>query len=200
MFFTLDGVDGAGKSTQIKLFADWLREQGCDVVQCRDPGSTQLGEKLRGLLLDHHDVPFGMRSEMLIYMAARAQLVEEVIKPALAAGKAVISDRFLLANVVYQGYAGGLSVEELWQVGRVATAGVEPAKTFVLDIDPAVAAARQGRAPDRMEQRGLSFLTRVREGFLAESKRRPEQIIVIDAARSVDAVQAEIRSEALKSL
>src|SRR4051812_38876751 len=140
MFFSFDGIDGAGKSTQISLLADWLRTKGKEVVTCRDPGSTELGEKLRGLLLDHHDTPIHRRSEMLMYMAARAQLVEEVIRPALAAGKSVISDRYLLANVVYQAHAGGLSPEEVWQVGLVTVAGVMPTLTFILDL-PATAAA-----------------------------------------------------------
>ena len=107
MFFSFDGVDGAGKSTQIRLLADWLRARGREVITCRDPGTTSLGEKLRGLLLEHHDTPIHRRAEMLLYMAARAQLVEEVIRPALQAGRDVLSDRFLLANVVYQAHAGG---------------------------------------------------------------------------------------------
>src|SRR5687768_12168510 len=109
MFFSFDGVDGVGKSTQIRLLVDALSERGHEVVTCRDPGGTPLGEKLRGLLLDHHDTPIHRRSEMLLYMASRAALVEDVIRPALAAGKIVVSDRYLLANVVYQGYAGGLA-------------------------------------------------------------------------------------------
>src|SRR5688572_15800240 len=106
MFFSFDGVDGVGKSTQIQLFCQWLRESGRDVVICRDPGSTPLGEQIRSILLDSHDLAIDRRAEMLLYMAARAQLVEQVIRPALAAGQTVISDRFLIANIVYQGHAG----------------------------------------------------------------------------------------------
>src|SRR5687767_13931168 len=109
MFFSFDGVDGAGKSTQINLFCEGLRQQGREVVACRDPGGTALGERLRAILLDHHAVPIHRRSEMLLYMASRAQLVEEVIRPALEAGKVVVSDRYLLANVVYQGHVGGMA-------------------------------------------------------------------------------------------
>ena len=128
MFFTFDGVDGVGKSTQIRLLADWLREQGREVVTCRDPGGTALGETAAGLLLDHHDVPIHRRSEMLLYMASRAQLVEEVIRPALAAGKVVVSDRYLLANVVYQAHAGGPRCldDDVWRVGEVTVGGVMP--------------------------------------------------------------------------
>ncbi|MFN0018476.1 MAG: dTMP kinase [Pirellulaceae bacterium] len=192
MFYSFDGIDGAGKSTQIGLLADWLRAKGKEVVTCRDPGSTPLGEKLRSLLLDHHDTPIHRRSEMLMYMAARAQLVEEVIRPALAAGKSVISDRYLLANVVYQGHAGGLSPAEVWQVGQVTVAGIMPTLTFLLDIPAATAAARFSRALDRMESQGLEYMERVRQGFLLEAAKRPEEIVVIDATAAADVVHNNI--------
>jgi dTMP kinase len=127
-------------------------------------------------------------------MAARAQLVEEVIRPALDAGKFVVSDRFLLANVVYQGYAGGLDIDEVRTVGRVATSGLDPGLTVVLDMPPEAATARMRRQHDRMEQQGDDFRRRVRDGFLAEAARRPDAIIVIDAARTIDEVQADIRA------
>lgn len=201
MFFTLDGIDGVGKSTQMKLLADWLRgAQRRDVVTCRDPGSTQLGEAVRGILLGHHDTPVGMRSEMLLYMAARAQLVEEVIRPALAAGKVVVSDRYLLANVVYQGYGGGLNVEELWTVGRIATGGLAPTRTLLLDLEPKLAMQRLTGTPDRMEKRGIEFLTRVRDGFLAAAKRHPQEIVVIDASQSIDAIQSALRARVAEVL
>src|SRR6188472_337076 len=119
MFFSFDGIDGTGKSTQVRLLDEALRGRGYDVVLCRDPGSTVLGERIREVLLTNDPAtPIGRRSEMFLYMAARAQLVEEVILPALDSGKIVIADRFLLANVVYQGHAGGLSPAEIWEVGR----------------------------------------------------------------------------------
>jgi dTMP kinase len=130
---------------------------------------------------------------MLLYMAARAQLVEEVIRPALASGKTVVSDRYLLANVVYQGYAGGLDVGHLWEVGRIATGGLLPELTLVLDVSAETAASRLQRQRDRMEQQGDEFHARVREGFLAEAAKQPERIAVIDANRSVDEVQADVR-------
>jgi len=113
MFFTFDGLDGAGKSTQTERFCQWLAEQGHQVLTCRDPGSTGLGEAVREILLAGRIESIGPRSETLLYMAARAQLVDEVIRPALAAGKTVVSDRYLLANVVYQGHGRGLDVEQL---------------------------------------------------------------------------------------
>ena len=199
MFFSIDGGDGIGKSTQIELFCQWLRQQGREVVACRDPGSTPLGEAVRELLLNRHDLAIHRRSEMLLYMAARAQMVEEIIRPALEQGKTVVSDRYLLANVVYQGYGGGLDVETLWEVGRVATGGLMPDLTIVLDMPAEAAAARINRRLDRMEQQGAAFHARVREGFLTEAARRPG-IVVINAAASIDEVQNAIHQAAAKYL
>jgi dTMP kinase len=200
MFFSIDGGDGTGKSTQVELFCGWLRELGREVVACRDPGSTRLGEAVRDLLLDRHDLEIHRRSEMLLYMAARTQMTEELIRPALEQGKVVVADRYLLANVVYQGYGGGLDVDVLWEVGRVATGGLIPELTVVLDM-PAEAAARRitGRL-DRMEQQGPTFHARVREGFLTEAARRPDEIVVINAAGPVDQIQTEIRTAAKRFL
>ena len=193
MFFSFDGIDGVGKTTQMDLFCAWLRGRGHDVVFCRDPGSTPLGEKVREIVLHSTgDVPIGRRSEMLLYMTARAQLVEEVIQPSLAAGKTIVSDRFLLANVVYQGHAGGLDIDSIWTVGRIATAGVEPDLTFLLDMPADDASRRLDRPLDRIEQRGDEFRARLRAGFLAEAAARPDRIAVINAARSIEIIHAEI--------
>jgi dTMP kinase len=196
MFFSFDGIDGVGKSTQMDRFIALLREQGHDVVTCRDPGSTKLGEIIRGIVLSDLETPIDCRSEMLLYMAARAQLVQEVIKPALAEGKTIVSDRFLLANVVYQGHAGGLDVDELWQVGQVATEGVAPDLTFLLDMSIEAANARLGEERDRMESRGDEYRERLRKGFLAEADRLQGKIVVIDASPGVDTVAAAIRAAA----
>ncbi|MGA2256506.1 MAG: dTMP kinase [Thermoguttaceae bacterium] len=200
MFFSIDGGDGTGKTTQIDLFCQWLRQQGHEVVTCRDPGSTPLGEVIRDVLLHRHDLNIDRRSEMLLYMAARAQLVTELIRPALQAGKIVVADRYLLANVVYQGYGGGLDVQTLWEVGRVATGGLLPSLTFVLDLPAEVAATRIHRNPDRMEMQGLEFHTRVREGFLTEASRQPDQILVVDASRPINIVQEDLRVAAQRVL
>jgi dTMP kinase len=166
LFIALEGPDGGGKTTQAGRLAGWLRGQGFDVVACRDPGSTALGDRLRRLVLDRDAVPMVMEAEMLVYMAARAQLVAEVIQPSLAAGRVVVSDRFLLSNIVYQGVAGGLSVDDLWQVGRIATAGVLPDLTLVLDVAPETARRRKGPASDRIEERPDAYRRLVRDGFL----------------------------------
>lgn len=193
MFFSFDGIDGVGKSTQMRMFCAALRASGHDVVDCRDPGSTALGDAIREILL-HSDqkLSISQRSEMLLYMAARSQLVEEVIRPALAAGKIVVSDRYLLANVVYQGYAGGLDVESVRAVGAIATNGVYPDCVFVLDMPPEDADGRLQRARDRMESRGDEYRRRLRDGFLTEAARSNGQIHVLDAARAIEVVHADI--------
>jgi dTMP kinase len=192
MFFSFDGIDGVGKSTQVRLLADALRERSCDVVVCRDPGSTPLGERIREVLLTSDAAtPISRRSEMLLYMAARAQLVEELIRPALEAGRVVIADRYLLANVVYQGHAGGLDAEEIWQVGHIATQGLLPDSIFLLDMPAEAASQRMDRPLDRMENQGEAYRQRLRDGFLQEAARL-KMVHVVDANRPVPAVQAEI--------
>lgn len=194
MFFSFDGIDGVGKTTQMELFCNWLRREGHCVLECRDPGSTPLGEKLREILLHSDgDTPIGRRAEMLLYMASRAQLVDEVIRPALAAGKIVVSDRYVLANVVYQGHAGGLDLEAIRSVGSVAVNGVWPDAVFLLDMDPVAADARMQRSLDRMERQGNAFRERLRNGFLFEAGHNQTGIHVIDAARDADTIQSEIR-------
>jgi dTMP kinase len=194
MFFSIDGGDGTGKTTQVELLSEWLRAGGREVVTCRDPGSTRLGEAVRRLLLKRRDLAIGRRSEMFLYMAARAQMVDEIIRPALERGKTVVSDRYLLANVVYQGHAGGLDVATLWEMGRVATGGLMPHLCLVLDMPAQEAAARLRRQLDRMERQGDAFHARVRQGFLDEAACRPDQIVVVQAAQPIDGVQADIRT------
>ena len=195
LFFTFDGIDGTGKSTQLQRFGDWLAELGHDVVACRDPGSTRLGEALREIVL-RGEMPIDARSETLIYMAARAQLVEEIIRPAMLAGKTVVSDRFLLANVVYQAYGLSLDPDDVWSLGEFATGGLHPTKTFLLDMDVETAGQRIDANADRLEQRDVEYHIRVREGFLTEAARNPQQICVIDANQSIDDVHQAIRAAA----
>ncbi len=175
-----------------------MRAQGRTVTQCRDPGSTPLGERIRDLLLTHDDsVSIHRRSEMLLYMAARAQLVEEIIRPALDRGEVVISDRYLLANIVYQGHAGQLPLEQVRTVGQVTIDGVAPDAVFVLDMSVGAADARMARELDRMEEQGAEFRRRLREGYLAEAAVDPA-IHVIDASRSIDEVHESIADIAAK--
>jgi dTMP kinase len=192
LFLSLDGLDGSGKSTQCRLLADWLRAFGRPVVTCVDPGGTDLGNQLRRILLTYRG-QMSVASEALLFMASRAQLVEEVIHPALEDEKIVISDRFVLANVVYQGYAGGLNMELLWQASLLSNGGIEPDLTIVLDVPLDVALTRRKDQADRMESRGAEYFDKVRSGFLLEAQLHPDRIALIDASGPAEAVQDEIR-------
>ncbi len=191
MFFSFDGIDGTGKTTQLSRLAAYLREQGRTVVTCRDPGGTELGERLREILLHKSEIPLGRRAEMFLYMASRSQLVDEIIRPARQRGEVVLVDRFLLANVAYQGHAGGLNAAELWQVGQVAVADQQPDLVFVLDLEVAAALRRINRPPDRMEAQGQAFMERVRQGYLDEAARRSE-IVVLDARPDPDTIHQRV--------
>lgn len=190
----LEGMDGSGKSSQATALATWLQQQGRRVVHCHDPGSTPTGEAIREILLHRHDLHLAGEAEMLLYMAARAQLVREVIEPALAEGAWVISDRFLMSNIVYQGHAGGLDAEVIRRVGQVATGGREPDLTLVLDIDLATAASRLDRPLDKLEQRGDAYRQRVREGYRLEAER--STAVLINAGLDQQTVTASLLAAA----
>jgi len=193
-FIALDGIDGAGKSVQVARLAEWLRGRGRGVTTCRDPGSTPVGDAVRAILLERRDLHLAPTAEMFLYMAARAQLVADVVAPALARGDWVVSDRYLLANIVYQGHAGGLDPEEIRRVGAVATGGLLPDLVLVLDVDLETAARRLDRPLDKLESRGDGFRGRLRAGYLAEAAREPERIVVVDATATVDEVTDRIRT------
>jgi dTMP kinase len=207
-FLVLDGPDGGGKTTQAAGLADWLTAEGREVVRCRDPGGTALGDRLRAILLDRGAIHPTTRAEMLLFMASRAQLVEEVVRPALEAGKVVVSDRYLLANLVYQGHAGGLGFEEVGRVGLLATAGLLPDLTLLLDLPVSLARERVKGPRDRMEDRPSSYHERVREGFLKLAEAAgpggcphyPAPIVVIDATAEAASVSERIRSEVARVL
>jgi dTMP kinase len=200
LFVALEGPDGSGKTTQAAKLATWLASTGREVVSAREPGGTALGERLRSILLDRSDVAIGMRAEMLLFMSSRAQLVEEVIRPALNRGAVVVVDRFLLSTVVYQGYAGGLDVDQLWRVGLTATAGLLPDLTVLIDVTPEIALSRIGPGRDRIEDRGEGSRNRVREGFLIASKTYPAPIVVVDGSGEVDSVSTRLQSEVMRAL
>jgi len=199
-FIVFDGPDGGGKTTQAARLVEALRNEGREVVACRDPGGTGLGDRLRSILLDRGTLEPTMRAEMLLFMASRAQLVAEVVQPALERGAVVVSDRFLLANVVYQGYAGGLPVEELWTVGRIATGDLWPDLTLLLDLPVEVARDRVGGSRDRMEDRPESYRRAVREGFLEAARSFPAPLVVVDAGGDPDEVANRIQAEVSRAL
>jgi dTMP kinase len=192
-FLTLEGMDGSGKSSQLERLAEWLRRLGLEVVVCRDPGSTAAGDAVRGILLHRQEIRLDPTTEMLLYMAARAQLVTEVIRPALARGAWVVSDRFLLSNVVYQGHAGGLGADTVWRVGQTATGGLQPDLVLWLDIDLATATARMQRDLDRLESRGDAFRERLRAGYAAEAAADPARVCRVDATAAPEEVAEELQ-------
>jgi dTMP kinase len=192
-FIVLDGLDGTGKSTQCRLLLEWLHSRNIMAVHTTDPGGTPLGAQLRSILLNLKQDDISLKAEAMMFMASRAELVEKILRPSLQNGVVVISDRFLLANVVYQGHAGGLDPAELWRIGRFTTGGIEPDMTFVLDLPIEQAVTRRGRSADRMEARDQAFQERVRKGFLHEASERPDSIQVIDASQPVQEIQQALR-------
>lgn len=193
-FIVLEGIDGSGKSSQVAPLVEWLRGRGHPVVACRDPGATPAGDAIRQILLHRQEIPLAPTTEMFLYMAARAQLVAEVIVPSLAQGSWVVSDRYLPANIVYQGHAGALEPEMIRSVGDVATGGVSPDLVLLLDLDPATAALRLDRPLDRLESRGDDFRRKLRAGYLREAAAAPSIFEVIDAAADMATVGTRIRA------
>jgi dTMP kinase len=200
VFISFDGLDGTGKTTQCRLLVEWLAARKIPVTACTDPGGTALGLELRHLLLHRREHRMTVTTEALLFMASRAQLVEEVIRPALNRGEVVVSDRFTLANVVYQGHAGGLAPEDLWAIGRIASGGLEPGLTLVFDLPVEAALARRNRDADRMEDRDADYQRRVRTGFAYEVGLHPEKYRRIDAAPEADVVQRAVRREVSRLL
>jgi dTMP kinase len=190
-FLVLDGPDGCGKSTQTRMLSQWIAEQGVDVVSYRDPGTTLVGEKIRDILLDTAHAGMGDNVEVLLYMAARAQLYKEHIGPDLAAGKCVLMDRWLSSTCAYQGWAGGFGIEKVIKIATDSLERVWPDVTVILDVDLATAAKRMQRDLDRMEQKGDAYHAKVREGFLKLPEIEPT-VKVVDATRSVDQVRTDV--------
>jgi dTMP kinase len=197
MFVTFEGVDGSGKSTQAALAGASLAKGGREVVATREPGGTALGEHVRELLLDGPEMtPW---AEASLFAAARAELAERVIRPALARGAIVISDRYLDSSLAYQGVARGLGIERVVEL-NAAVADLLPDRTFVLLVDEATAAARLGRKPDRIEREGADFRAAVDAGFRAVAERFPERVVVLDGARPQDELAAQVREELAASV
>lgn len=194
-FITFEGIDGCGKSTQAALLADELRRAGCDVLLLREPGGVRISEMIRALLLDPANAEMSDICELLLYEAARAQLVHEVVAPALAAGRLVVCDRFYDSTTAYQGFANGMALESVQRANALAVGSCRPDLTLVFNIDPTVAARRAaGRdgSPDRMEAKGLAYQQRVAEGFRAIAAAEPARVRCIDAGRSIDEIHAEV--------
>jgi dTMP kinase len=190
MFVTFEGIDGSGKTTQARLLADTLSAEGADVVLTREPGGTPLGEAVRNLVLHgEHVAPW---AEAALYTAARAQHVEEVIRPALGRGATVISDRYLDSSVAYQGAGRGLGVEAVLQLNLSAVGGLVPDWTILVDLDARGASERMGGDRDRIERDGLELQERAAEAYRALAARFPNRYVVVDGEASVAEIAAQV--------
>lgn len=199
-FITFEGPEGGGKSTQVQTLAEWLRKQGKKVVVTREPGGTRMSELIRALVRDEMEDPPVTRCEVLLFLAARAQVVSQVIRPALARGEWVVCDRFADSTFAYQGYGRGIDVQLLKNFNDFVTEGLVPDLTILLDVPPEVSrtrlAARQASTADtgdRIEAAGEMFHRRLREGFLDLAKAEPKRFTVIDASKSIDKVAAAVQ-------
>jgi len=190
MFITFEGQEGAGKSTQIKLLYDYLLAEGANVILTREPGGTEIAEKIRHILKDTDNAAMSNKAEALLYIAARAQLADEVILPHLASGGVVLSDRFTDSTIAYQGFGNGLNIDELISMSNFAGESLVPDITFLLTIDVKAGLARkltQG-APDRIEQKDLSYHMAVKKGYEFLLRMYPQRILAIDGELQQDEI------------
>jgi dTMP kinase len=193
-FVVFEGVDGSGKTTQAGLAAEELERRGRSVLMCRDPGGTPIGERIRAILLDTDHGEMTVQTELLLYMASRSQLVHDVIVPAVAAGRIVIADRFVLSSVVYQTVSGALSESAVRSVTRVAVGDLAPDLQVLLDVPVHEAAGRKLQPADRMEGKGEAFLQRVRLSYLAHAKREPNTVL-LPGNEAVEQVHRRVMEE-----
>ena len=196
---TFEGIDGSGKSTQIQMLECEFNKLGVTYKTFREPGGTELSEKIRKILLDKENIELISTAESLLFAAARAQLTAEQIKPAIEKGEFVICDRFTDSTIAYQGYGRGLDIKQLEEINYIATAGLTPDITFILDISPETAAVRmQAEASDRMEAMGMDFFMRIREGYCQIKNQNPNRYSVINGEQSPENVFNEIKEIVFK--
>ena len=196
IFITFEGIDGCGKSTQCELLKDYLKNNGRDFIFGREPGGTVIGERIREILLDKKNTQMNPRTELLLFEAARAQITEEVIKPALDDGRIVICDRFFDSSSAYQGMARGMGMDFVAGLNMAATGGLKPDITFFFDITVEEALARRGKrgeASDRIELAGVKFQEDVRKGYLELAKKSGGRIVTIDATKNIDEIFEEVK-------
>ena len=191
LFITFEGGDGCGKTTQIKLLDEYLRAKGYKTLLTREPGAKGLGEKIREILLNY-DGEVSPRCESFLFLADRAQNVDCIIRPALAEGTIVICDRHTDSSVAYQGYGRGLDIDRIKKLNALATDGLVPDLTIVLDVDVETSQARVGSVKDRMESAGVEFFERVRNGYLEIAKQEPERVKVVDSKQSIEDIHKQI--------
>jgi dTMP kinase len=194
LFITFEGIEGSGKSTQLTRLRTWLEAQGREVVSVREPGSTSIGNRIRGLLLDPEATDMCDETEMLLFAAARAQLVRQVVRPALSRGAIILCDRYLHSSIAYQGWARELGRERVLDINRAAIDGLLPHQVILIDIPVEVAMerARKRAGLDRIEREAIAFHEAVRQGYLAERDLDPERVVVINGDQDADAILLQV--------
>ena len=196
---TFEGIDGSGKSTQIQMLEHEFNKLGVEYKTFREPGGTELSEKIREILLDKENIELISTAESLLFAAARAQLTSEQIKPAIEQGEFVICDRFTDSTIAYQGYGRGLDIKQLEEINYIATDGLTPDITFILDISPEAAAVRmEAEVSDRMEETGVEFFRRIRGGYLQIKDQNPNRYRLINGEQSPENVFKEIKDMIMK--
>lgn len=201
LFITFEGPEGSGKTTQARLLVEYLRARGYPVLYTREPGGTEISEQIRHVILSTRNKAMQSEAEVLLFSAARAQIVAELIRPALAGGKIVICDRYADSTMAYQGYGLGLDLDALRAITRFATGGLVPERTFYVDVPVEVGLARRQRGEmNRLDQKEVAYHTRVRNGYLALIQAEPHRFIVIDGSQTIEQVQQEIRTRMLQEL
>lgn len=191
LFITFEGGDGCGKTTQIKLLDEYLRGKGYKTLLTREPGAKGLGEKIREILLNYNG-EVSPRCESFLFLADRAQHIDCIIKPAIESGIIVLCDRHTDSTIAYQGYGRGLNIEQIKSLNKIATSGLKPDLTIVLDVDVKTSQARVGSEKDRMESAGIEFFERVRKGFLDIAKQEPERVKVVNSKQSIEDIHKQI--------
>ena len=199
-FITFEGAEGSGKSTQSKLVHDYLTRRGKKILFIREPGGVKVSEAIRKILLDVENTRMSKECETLLYMAARSQLVHEIIAPALKSGTIVLCDRFLDSTIVYQGYGCGVDIKLIKHIGKFATQNITPDLTFLFDIETQKGLSRKGEVKDRIELRSLPYHNRVRQGYLKLAKQEPRRIRVVKVDRDKEKIFKIVRKSIDKLL
>lgn len=191
LFITFEGADGCGKTTQIKLAAEYLKNKGYDVILTREPGAKGLGEQLREILLNYDGI-VSDRCESFLFLADRAQHIDTIVVPAVDAGKIVLCDRHIDSTVAYQGYGRGQDIEQINKLNMIATNNRKPDLTIVFDIDVETSMSRVGSEKDRMESSGTEFFNKVRHGYLEIAKQEPQRVRILDSAKSIEEIHESV--------
>ena len=191
LFITFEGPDGCGKTTQMKLLAEYFEKKGKEVFLTREPGGKGLGEKVREILLNY-DGEVSDRCESFLFLADRAQNIDIIVNPAVKEGKIVLCDRHIDSTVAYQGYGRGLNIDRINMLNNLATNGKKPDLTLVFDVDVETSMKRVGKEKDRMESAGIDFHNRVRKGYLELAKQEPKRIKVLDATKSIEEIHKDV--------